>query len=191
LIGLGDPVLVEGLVKHARQLHRTSPSLFYRFSADASRDIHGRDTTIHFWPRVRPHPVVQFLSQVNSGARVRVAASHIRMESAVDVMMGLARRGATLEIFAESTVRRVTPKVERRLASAGIRFRRIRNPEHLPMHLKFVLVENGDRAWSIFGSFNWTKPSFWLNHEIAAISSDPKIFQAFADRWNLLANEKG
>ncbi|HEX8874841.1 MAG TPA: phospholipase D-like domain-containing protein [Nitrosospira sp.] len=189
LIGLGDPVLVEGLVKHARRLHQTPPGLFYRFAADASRDIHGGDTTIHFWPRVRPHPVVQFLSQVNSGAHVRVAASHIRMESAVDVMMGLARRGATLEIFAEATVRRVTPKVERRLASAGIRFRRIRNPEQLPMHLKFVLIEDGDRVWSIFGSFNWTKPSFWLNHEIAAISSDPVIFQAFAGRWELLGKK--
>ncbi len=190
LIGLRDPVLVEGLVKHARQLHRSPPGLFYRFSAEASRDIHGPDTTIHFWPRIRPHPVVQFLSLVSSGARVRVVASHIRTESAVDVMAGLAKRGAALEIFAESTLRRVTPKVERRLASAGIRFRRILNPERLPMHLKFVLIEDNCRAWSIFGSFNWTKPSFWLNHEIAAISADPMIFQALARRWDVLANEK-
>ena len=191
LIGLRDPALVEELVKHARQLHRMPPSLFYRFSADANRAIHGADTTIYFWPRVRQHPIVQFLSLVGSGARVRVVASHIRTESAVDVMIGLAKRGVALEIFAESTLRRVTPKVERRLASAGIRFRRIRNPEHLPMHLKFVLVEDNDRSWSIFGSFNWTKPSFWLNHEIAAISSDPMIFQAFARRWDVLENERG
>ncbi|ABB73721.1 Phosphatidylserine/phosphatidylglycerophosphate/cardiolipin synthase [Nitrosospira multiformis ATCC 25196] len=190
LVGLNDPVLVEGLVNHARQIHRSPPGLFYRFSTHASRIIHGADTTIHFWPRVSPHPVVQFLSRVNSGARIRVVASHIRTESAVDVMAGLARRGTTLEIFAESTHRRVTPKVERRLASAGIRFRRIRNPERLPMHLKFVLVEDGDHAWSIFGSFNWTKPSFWLNHEIAAISSNPLIFQVLAHCWEVLENEK-
>ncbi|SEL35710.1 phospholipase D-like domain-containing protein [Nitrosovibrio tenuis] len=191
LIGLRDPTLVEELVKHARHLHQAPPGLFYRFSADANRAIHSPDTTIHLWPRVRPHPVVQFLSQVNSSARVRVVASHIRTEAAVDVMIGLARRGVALEIFAESTLRRVTPKVERRLATVGIRFRRIRNPEHLPMHLKFVLIEDSDRAWSIFGSFNWTKPSFWLNHEIAAISSDPAIFQAFAGRWDVLENERG
>jgi len=190
LIGLRDPALVEELVKHARQLHRMPPSLFYRFSADANRAIHGVDTTIHFWPRVRQHPIVQFLSLVSSGARVRVVASHIRTESAVDVMIGLAKRGVALEIFAESTLRRVTPKVERRLTSAGIRFRRIKIRDRLPMHLKFVLVEDGNQAWSIFGSFNWTRPSFWLNHEIAAISSDRMLFKAFALRWDMLESEK-
>jgi phosphatidylserine/phosphatidylglycerophosphate/cardiolipin synthase-like enzyme len=134
--------------------------------------------------------VIKFLSQINSGARVRVAASHIRAGEAVDVMVGLARRGAALEIIAESTLRRVTPQVEQRLASAGIRFRRIMNSEHLPMHLKFVLVEDNGKAWSIFGSFNWTKPSFRLNHEIAAISSDTALFQAFARRWDVLRNER-
>ena len=184
-------MLVEELVKHARQLHRSPLGLFYRFSADANRAIRGTDTTIYFWPRIRPHPVIKFLSQINDSARVRVAASHIRAGEAADVMIGLARRGATLEILAESTPRRVTPKVERRLASAGIRFRRIKNPEHLPMHLKFVLVEESGQSWSIFGSFNWTKPSFWLNHEIAAISNDPMVFKAFANRWDVLESERG
>jgi phosphatidylserine/phosphatidylglycerophosphate/cardiolipin synthase-like enzyme len=191
LIGLTDPGLVEALVNHARQLHESPPGLFYRFSADANRAIRGIDTTVYFWPRIRPHPVIKFLSQLNSGARVRVAASHIRAGEAVDVMTRLARRGAALEILAESTLRRVTPKVEQRLASAGVSFRRIRNPEHLPMHLKFVLVEDNGEVWSIFGSFNWTQPSFRLNHEIAAISSDPVLFQAFARRWDMLEGERG
>ena len=191
LIGLLDPVLVKELVKHARQLHGSPPGLFYRFFADANRAIRGADTTIYFWPRIRSHPVIKFLSQINDTARVRVAASHIRAGEAADVMIGLANRGAALEILAESTLRRVTPKVERRLASAGIRFRRIKNPEHLPMHLKFVLVEESGQTWSIFGSFNWTKPSFQLNHEIAAISTDPVLFQAFARRWEMLESERG
>ena len=54
------------------------------------------------------------------------------------------------------------------------------------MHLKFVLVEDNSQAWSIFGSFNWTKPSFWLNHEIAAISSNPLLFKTFAERADYL-----
>jgi phosphatidylserine/phosphatidylglycerophosphate/cardiolipin synthase-like enzyme len=58
------------------------------------------------------------------------------------------------------------------------------------MHLKFVLVEEGNRTWSIFGSFNWTKPSFWLNHEIAAISSNPLIFHILARCWDVLENEE-
>lgn len=188
LVGLTDPILSEQLVKHARQLQRVRPGLTYRFSAEANRTVNGADTSIYFWPRVRPHPVVQFLNHIGDNARVRVVASHIRTESAVDVMLGLARRGVALEIFADATSRRVTEKVEQRFSAANIQFRRIRDPEDLPMHLKFVLVEDNDKVWSIFGSFNWTKPSFWLNHEIAAISSNPMLFKAFADRCDVLEN---
>ncbi|CAD85477.1 MULTISPECIES: phospholipase D-like domain-containing protein [Nitrosomonas] len=189
LIGLKDPVLVEKLAEHARQLHQSPPGLFYRFTTDTNNAIHGTDTDIYFWPRTDTHPIVQFLRKTGSSARVRIAASHIRMESAVDIMISLARRGVDLEILAESTLRRVTPRVEQRLANAGIRFRRIRPSGSLPMHLKFVLIEEDNRAWSIFGSFNWTKPSFWLNHEIAAISSNPVIFESLARCWDMLKNE--
>ena len=189
LIGFQERLLVEQLVKHARQLHEKPPGLFYRFSAIANHIIKGIDTTIHFLPSVCSHPVMQFLTRVGRGARVRIAASHIRTRRAVDVMVGLANRGAKVEIIAEQTHRRVTPSVERRLISSGIQFKRIRNGD-LPMHLKFVLVEDRGQAWSIFGSFNWTKPSFWLNHEIIAISHNIQIFNALSERWELLENEK-
>ncbi|SEI45298.1 Phosphatidylserine/phosphatidylglycerophosphate/cardiolipin synthase [Nitrosomonas eutropha] len=188
LVGFRDPTLVEKLTEHARQLHQSPPGLFYRFTKSISSSIHGADTDIYFWPRVDTHPIVRFLHNVNSG-RVRVAASHIRMGRAVDIMTKLARQGVDLEILAESTLRRVTPQVEQQLTSAGVRFKRIRHSDSLPMHLKFVLVEDGNCAWSIFGSFNWTKPSFWLNHEIAAISSNPAIFESFARCWDRLKSE--
>ena len=186
LVGFTDPILVEQLVRHARQLHQVPPGLFYRFSAEANRAVNGEDTVIHFWPRVAPHPVIQFLSRVRSGARIRIVASHIRAESAAEVMIGLANRGVTVEIFADSTLRRVTRKVEQRLIAANVRLTRVKGGEELPMHLKFVLIEDNQQAWSIFGSFNWTKPSFWLNHEIAAISSNPLLFKTFAERADYL-----
>ena len=188
LIELKDPILVGKLAEHARQLHQLPPGLFHRFTANVSNDIHGTDTDIYFWPRLSAHPVIQFLDNVSNRARIRIAASHIRTQAAVDLMIRLAKRGVALEILAELTFRRVTPKVEQRFTNAGIRFRRIRHPDSLPMHLKFVLIEEDDRAWSIFGSFNWTRPSFWLNHEIAAISSNPAIFESLANCWNRLKN---
>lgn len=191
LVGFTDAMLIEQLVKHARQLQRFPPGLTYRFSAEANRTVNGPDTAIYFWPRVHPHPVVKFLSQVGDNARVRIVASHIRTESAVDVMLRLAHRGVALEIFADAAPKRVTAKVEQRLLAANVQFRRIRDPEDLPMHLKFVLVEDNDEVWSIFGSFNWTRPSFWLNHEIAAISSNTMLFKAFSDRCDVLENKRG
>jgi hypothetical protein len=188
LVGIMDPPLVAQLVKHARQLHRMPLGLLYRFSADANREIKSGETVVYFWPRIGPHPVVRFLNHISDSARLRVVASHIRAESAIQVMAELARRGVNTHILGDSTLRRVTEKVERRLSSTEIQFKRVKDPDGLPMHLKFVLIDDGRKVWSIFGSFNWTKPSFWLNHEIAVISSNPSLFRAFSDRWEALEN---
>jgi phosphatidylserine/phosphatidylglycerophosphate/cardiolipin synthase-like enzyme len=189
LVGLVDPMVVAQLTAHARCLHRVPPGLLYRFSARANETICGKDATIYFWPRRHPHPVVQFLMSVRPGARVRVVASHIRAERAVEVMIALAQRGMMVQVLAESTLRRVTAKVEKRFSAANVQFSRFQDPESLPMHLKFVLVEDGDHVFTIFGSLNWTKPSFWLNHEIAVISSNRGLFRAFAARWEVLKNQ--
>jgi phosphatidylserine/phosphatidylglycerophosphate/cardiolipin synthase-like enzyme len=191
LVGLSDPILCERLVSHARAMNRVPTGLLYRFSRSANQALIGVDTEIHFWPRVCQHPVVQFLRRAAPGARVRIAASHIRSGRTVKIITALAQRGVSLKILAEPTLRRVPAGVERRLTAAGIPFRRLRHPEGLPMHNKFVLLEEGDRRWTIFGSFNWTKPSYWLNHEIAAICSDPRLFNAFAERWEMLESQNG
>ena len=74
------------------------------------------------------------------------------------------------------------------MIDAGITFRRFEDPYGLPMHNKFVLVEDGERRWVAFGSFNWTTRSIWINREILAISSDPELFSAFDERWHTLWN---
>jgi phosphatidylserine/phosphatidylglycerophosphate/cardiolipin synthase-like enzyme len=56
----------------------------------------------------------------------------------------------------------------------------------LPMHNKFVIVEKSGQRWVIFGSFNWTTRSYWLNYEIGAISTDDTLFKAMSQRWELL-----
>src|SRR5690349_20581751 len=99
LVGIMDPPLVAQLVKHARQLHRMPLGLLYRFSADANREIKSGETAVYFWPRIGPHPVVRFLNHISDSARLRVVASHIRAESAIQVMAELARRGVNTHIL--------------------------------------------------------------------------------------------
>lgn len=190
LVGIRNSYVVEALMQHVRQFWRNPPDLMYRFSDRANPTITDEDIEIHFLPSIRPHPVVQILRSIGKDARVCIAASHIRMPQAVDVMTGLARRGARVEIIANHTHRRVTPAMERQLLAAGIQISRVGANDDLPMHLKFVLIEDQGRLLSIFGSFNWTKPSFWLNHEIIAISTNPQIFEAFSRQWALLQSMK-
>jgi phosphatidylserine/phosphatidylglycerophosphate/cardiolipin synthase-like enzyme len=187
LVGLGDPILVEGLIEHARWIHLSQCPIFHRFSAVENQVVQGEDTDLHFWPRIRSHPAVQFLLRLGTGARIRIAASHIKGAPVVKSIIRMVRNGADVEILAEPTLRRVPVAAEQRLTQAGIPFRRITHPEGLPMHNKFVLAEKADRRWVIFGSFNWTMRSYWLNYEIGAISTNDQLFDAFARRWEVLA----
>jgi len=187
LVGLSDLLLVEKLVEHARWIHRLQCPMFHRFSAIANQSVKGKDTEIHFWPRVRPHPAVQFLVRLGAGARIRIAASHIKGAPVVNTIIRLAKNGAAVEILAEPTLRRVPVAAEQRLTRAGIPFRRITHPDGLPMHNKFALVEKDDQRCVMFGSFNWTMRSYWLNYEIGAISTNRYLFDTFAARWEDLA----
>ncbi|MGD8777132.1 MAG: phospholipase D-like domain-containing protein [Syntrophobacterales bacterium] len=191
LIGLHDPTLVNGLLNHARWLHRARHRVYYRFSPRANRTLAGLDTKIYFWPRILPHPAMRFLKQVGTGARIRIAASHLKGLGIIESIIELCRRDAAVEILAEPTVRRVPSEVERLLIEAGIPFQRVTHPEDLPMHNKFVLVEKANQRWVVFGSFNWTGRSYWLNYEIGAISANEQLFAAFAARWEALEAQVG
>ena len=190
LVGVSEPALVDGLVNHARWVHRARHRIFEPFFADANRILRGANTKIHFLPRAQPHAAASFLKRFGAGARIRVAASHLNGMTAVETMLKISRRGAALEILAEPTLRRVSLKAEKKLAAAGIPFRRVTHAENVPMHNKFVLVEQKNRRWVVFGSYNWSTLSFWINQEICAISSEPKLFDAFAERWEALEAQK-
>jgi phosphatidylserine/phosphatidylglycerophosphate/cardiolipin synthase-like enzyme len=190
LVGIREPALVDGLVKHARWIHRARHRIFEPFFAANNRALRGTNTNIHFLPRAQPHAATSFLEQFDKGARIRVAASHLNGRNAVKTMLKISRRGASLEILAEPTLRRVPLKTEKKLTAAGIPFRRVTHAENVPMHNKFVLVEQRNKRWVIFGSYNWSTLSFWINQEICAISSEPKLFEAFAERWEALEAQK-
>jgi phosphatidylserine/phosphatidylglycerophosphate/cardiolipin synthase-like enzyme len=190
LVGISEPALVDGLVRHARWMHQERHGVFKRFFAKGNRPLHGKRTEIHFLPRMRPHAVARFLGRFGKGTHIRIAASHLNGATSIKTMLRLARQGATLEVLAEPTLRRVPSVVEHQLTEAGIPFRRIAHAEGLPMHNKFVLVECNSRRWVIFGSYNWSTLSFWINQEICVISTEPYLYQAFADRWEVLEAQK-
>ena len=190
LVGISEPALVDGLVKHARWIHRARHRIFESFFANGNHGLQGTNTDIHFLPRAKAHVAAHFLGQFGDGARIRVAASHLNGTTAVKTMLKISRRGASLEILAEPTIRRVSLKAEKKLTAAGIPFRRVTHAENVPMHNKFVLVEQKNRRWVVFGSYNWSTLSFWINQEICAISSEPTLFDAFAERWKTLEAQK-
>ena len=67
--------------------------------------------------------MIALLGRCGAGHRVRIAASHLSGPTSVRVLRALAGRGASVEILAEPTLRRVPPQVEEQLRAAGVSIR--------------------------------------------------------------------
>ena len=186
LVEIASAPVVEHLVAHARRLHASRGSLFWRLLPRSNQAIRCEDLTLHFWPRLRPDPIVGLLRRASRGSRVRVVTSHLIGGTATRDLIAPARRGADVEILVDATPRRVHSRVPQRLKAAGIRVQRVVDPDGLPMHNKFVLIEEPHQRGVAFGSRNWTRSSRWLNHEISVISQDQGLFDAFTKRWEVL-----
>lgn len=189
LVELRDRTVVNGLVAHARRLHRSRHGHFERFAPPANGRLRGDDVEIFFLPSLRPNPLLAELRHAGTGTGVRIAASHIKGPTAARVLATLAGRGARVTIVAEETHRRIPEAMEQRLRKAGITIRRLVHPAGLPMHDKFVLIEQAGQLRVVFGSFNWTERSFRFNHEIGAICTHPDVVDAFATRWEALESQ--
>lgn len=191
LVEILDPAIVDYLTRHVRALHSAGPWSLWRGQSRPAREHDFGDTQVYFWPRRGQHPVEQMLERYGAGDRVRIAASHIRNPASVACLQRLARRGAQVDVFAEHTARRVPRRMERRLHSAGINLVRLGADANVPMHLKFVLAEGREGRQAVFGSFNWTLPSYLLNHEVAVITRDESVFAALDGRWRALGLSSG
>jgi phosphatidylserine/phosphatidylglycerophosphate/cardiolipin synthase-like enzyme len=189
LVELRDEFAVSRLTEHARWIHsEASHSVFARFDSASNRSVVLGGTELYFWPRVTAHPIERRLRNLPTGSRVRMAASHLKGAITTRTLLELTRRGVSIEILTEDSERRVPRKFESRLRAAGIRIQRVVHSEMAwtPMHDKFLLLESDERRTSVFGSFNWNMQSRYLNRELGISSDDPSLFDAFANRWDML-----
>jgi phosphatidylserine/phosphatidylglycerophosphate/cardiolipin synthase-like enzyme len=189
LVEIAHPGLADGLARHADWVHRGGHGVFERFGAAANRCLEADGHRVFFFPRRRSDVVRRLLSRLSAGSRARIAASHIRDMSVVRALGGLARRGVRVEIVAHDSERRVPRRIEAACVRSGIAFRRYVHPDRLPMHNKFMLLEGGNLRQVLFGSMNLTRSSRWLNHELVVVSEEPRLFGAFAERWEAIAAE--
>jgi phosphatidylserine/phosphatidylglycerophosphate/cardiolipin synthase-like enzyme len=185
-IAAGPPVAF--LRAHLRAMHHGRHGILERFRSDLNAVYESSDLAIWHFPRRSSGVALTSLRQA-AARHIRIAASHFSDASMARLLASLAGRGAFIEVLVHNTLRRVPQRVERTLRSAGIVFTRYAHPEGLPMHNKFMLLEGTTRRSVLFGSFNLTRTSSWLNHEILLQSKDPDLFSAFARRWDEMKAE--
>jgi len=189
LVALPHEAVVRHIEEHIDELWSERPNLWSWMRRADTNDLRCDDTDIHFWPRSTRHPVVALIDSLSGAANLRLCASHMRSKRVIGGLIQLAHRGARVQLLVEATSRRVKPQIQSALVHAGIKVQRMRYAtQQVPMHMKLILAEDKGALTSIFGSFNWTIPSFYLNHEVAVVSQDPRLYEVLDRRWLQVAH---
>jgi phosphatidylserine/phosphatidylglycerophosphate/cardiolipin synthase-like enzyme len=189
LVEITSPGLVAALGAHVDRAARASGSWARKFSVCQNRVFRDRDTQLYFFPRVRTGIVDEDVRRLGRGDSVWAAVSHLD-DTAVSSLASAARRDATVQLVVHHTERRVPEGVLVKLAKAGITVRRYVHPDHLPMHAKFFLIEQGGARIAYFGSFNFNRASRAANDELLVRSTDPALFTKLLKRFHEIDRER-
>ncbi len=180
LVNITDPEIVAELNERVVIMHGNPV-----FRPARARDacVHAGGMEMLFFPLVGRNPLIDRLDALKSGSVLRIAASHVRDSDVARTLARLVGRGVHVQLLTGGTRRRTPGRIIRQLISSGVNVFRFSHPEQLPMHAKFMLAESPSGSWAAFGSYNLTKTSRWLNHELLAFSSDPQLLDSLDQRW--------
>ena len=187
LVGVEDEKICQELKDYCKWVNSRPIWWIPYLSPPQHRTLMSAAMEISFLPSLFPHPLFSFLDRLDSSARLRIAASHLKGWPAKKLLR-LASKGCHIEIVAESTERRVPRRYETYLKDAGIYIKKAGFGWKMPMHDKFTLISWKGRRYSYFGSFNWTTGSMVRNLEIVARSTDPLLYETFSRRWQELSS---
>jgi phosphatidylserine/phosphatidylglycerophosphate/cardiolipin synthase-like enzyme len=163
-------------------MHQLRHDPFERLKSHWNAEYRSARLGIWFYPRRKTGLHIEAFGD-GTVKTVRVAASHFRDPTVAHRLADLAAKGMRVEVMTHESLRRVPTKIEELLSYGGVQFRRYHHPDRVPMHNKFILLGTEKEASVLFGSFNLTRTSRWLNHEVLLKSSDPEIVAAFSERW--------
>lgn len=189
LVQISDPVMVGELEEQARLWRRHSSSPLLRFKALQNRVLHSRDLQLYLFPRLRTSIAEPAIAKLGRGDRICGALSHVKPGPFTQALGAAAARGAEVNLIVHDTERRVPEAMLRQLAEQGIRVRRYRHPDHLPVHAKYLVLQGTEVRCAYFGSFNFNVRSRWLNVEILARSDAPAVLAELDARFAALEHE--
>jgi phosphatidylserine/phosphatidylglycerophosphate/cardiolipin synthase-like enzyme len=187
LVELISPGLVQTLADHVREIARDGGSVD-RFAASDNRIFQDGDTRLYFYPRLRPYIVENAVDNLERGDRMWAAISHLKA-GMVDRIANAAKRGVVIDMVVHATERRVPSSAVRELETAGVSIRRYRDPQGLPMHAKFVVMQTHGQLVSWFGSLNYNRNSRWLNDELLVRTTNAPFAHALLDRYAFIERE--
>ena len=191
LLRIDGTAHVAALREQVERLARGRSSLIERFFPTANRVITTADASLRFYPRLRTLCVEPEIDALVPGGHFRGAISHLKAGPLTEAITRAARRGVTTEILVHDTERRVPTPLVMQLAAAGVAIRRVVDPQGLPMHAKFLLLQSNGRTAAWLGSYNYNQRSRWLNAELLYRTTAADTVAALDARFAAIAEMAG
>lgn len=186
LLGIERPKLIAALRNYIDRLI-DPPNLPLWLRLSSYWRTRSGDTRLYFYPRVMTWLVEPRIATLPRSASVRAAISHLKKGPLTRSFRQAAHRGTTIDLLVHDTERRVSAKAFDFLDEAGIRIRRVRDRDDLPMHAKFLLVNRGNETTAWLGSYNFNDKSRLHNAEILLSTTDPAVVAALEHRFEEIA----
>lgn len=186
LLGIERPRLTAALRHHVAVLGRWRP-VPLKLRPHFNRAVADDGAHLYFFPRLRPNAPEREIAQLGEGDRFRAAISHLKKGGLTRQLQKAVGRGVAVDLLVHDTERRVPSDLIGQLLSAGVRITRVRHPDGLPMHAKFLLVDRAGESCAWLGSYNFNPKSQTRNAEILLRTSDAAVISALGRRFEQIA----
>lgn len=160
-----------------------------RLRLDQNRPVKGEQATVWFYPRLSPAIIDRHINSLRAGDVIRGAVSHLKRGFLTDKLIKAARIGVKVHLIVHDTERRVPAATITALKDAGVEIVRYVHPERLPIHAKFLLIDEQTARTAYFGSFNYNPRSRFLNNEVLLASRHDAIYGGLSQRFDEIAAE--
>lgn len=189
LVNINDNKLLKNTLNYFHKMQSNQHRRLALFSALNNKlpNIETQENSlesISLLPRLTPHPVNSLLKQKDNNAKILCAISHLKGPNIIKPLINASKAGKQIELILDSSKRRVPQKLLTLLERHHIKYRQLRpNHQHCLMHNKFIIYQSDSTHCVLFGSFNWSMRSWWLNHEIIVTTHNKGVISDFEARW--------
>ena len=181
LVKTYDNKVISNLLKYFDKIY--DGSSHHRFSKLNNINHTCPNWDINFLPRYKSHPISNLLISNDKNANIKCAISHLKGPAIHGPLVKAIKSGKKVELILDSSKRRVNKHSLSNLQQNKIKYHLVTTDKHALMHNKFIIYQSEQEYCVLFGSFNWSSRSWWLNNEIIACCRDKTVIDAFEQRW--------
>lgn len=189
LASISDPVVIDKLLEYSETLKSSITRNISRISLLHNHTHQCNQWLLNFLPSITKHPLNKLFLKNDNNASIKCAISHLKGPGITRPLKSALKKGKKIEIVLEASKRRISSQHLSFLDSNHINYHQPVLDNHCLMHNKFVIYKSDAEHRVMFGSFNWSTRSRFLNHEIVASTDNSEIVNEFELRWQQIISQ--